>query len=112
MNLTKDLPPPRRRSEEDRGAIDRALDALEALSGASPDGLRPRELAQAANVTDSWVSVTLPRLAERGWVERTDMGAWRLGRKFADIAAVELAQLGKAARRVDELQQRWTRGVA
>ena len=93
-----------------RTANDRVFDVVEALEGTSPVGLAPMELARAAKVSASWVSVNLPPLAERGYFERdVETGRWRLGRRLAEIAAAELAALDKAGRRVEETKQRYRR---
>lgn len=94
----------------DRSAHDRLLDVFEALAGNGLHGLAPGDLARAARVSPSWVSVNLPALAQRGWVERIEeSGHWRLGRRFAEIAAVEVAEIDKAVRKVGELRQRYAR---
>jgi DNA-binding IclR family transcriptional regulator len=92
-------------------ANDKLLDVFEALTGMSQLGIRPSELAKAVCVSPSWVTVNMARYAQRGWVERIEeSGNWRLGRKFAEAASVELAELDKADRRLQELTRRWAKG--
>lgn len=69
----------------------------------------PGEIAKGLGVHPSWVSVTLPALAEEtGFVERVaDTGRWRLGVPFVRIANTVLVNLNQAQRKLEEAQKRF-----
>lgn len=87
----------------------KVCDLLRLLAGHELLGLAPGEIAKGLGVHPSWVSVTLPALAEEtGFVERVaDTGRWRLGVPLVRIALAVSTQLNAARRQLDELEIRY-----
>lgn len=89
--------------------ITKTCELFKLLAGHEVLGLAPTEIAKGLNVPASWVSRTLPPLAETGFVERIDgVNRWRLGVTFVRIATTVATNLGAARRRLDELENRYS----
>lgn len=79
------------------------------LAGNELLGLAPGEIAKAIDVSPSWVSITLPALAESGgYVEQVEgTNRWRLGVAFVRISTTVTTNLASARRRLDEVSARY-----
>jgi DNA-binding IclR family transcriptional regulator len=87
----------------------RTCELFRLLAGNELHGLAPAQIAKALKVSPSWVSITLPGLAELGFLERIEAsGRWRLGPAFVRIAHTVSANLAAAKRDLDNLQQRYS----
>jgi len=83
------------------------------LAGKELMGLAPGEIAAGIGVAPSWVSQTLPALAETGFVERVEgTNRWRLGVVFVRIANTVAINLAASQRRLDEVQRRYATPVS
>jgi ArsR family transcriptional regulator len=101
----------RKKNDDNNSALLKCAAVFDFLAGQGRDGARPTDIAAALAVSPSWVSVNLPALEEIGWLERMEeTSRWRLGRRFAQVAAQEVAELKKAENRISEDLNRWTRG--
>lgn len=89
--------------------IRKTCELLRLLAGHELLGLAPGEIAKGLGVSPSWVSITLPAMeAETGFVERVEgTNRWRLGAPLVRIAFTVSAELGKARRRLEEVEQRY-----
>lgn len=83
------------------------------LAGEELMGLAPGEIAKGIGVAPSWVSQTLPALAETGFVERVEgTNRWRLGMVFVRIANTVSINLASTQRRLDEVRRRYATPVS
>lgn len=72
--------------------LDRAFDILDILS-LEPEGLGITLLAERTALHKSTVHRIVNALAERGYVEKTQSGQYRIGLKMVDISSVYLNQV-------------------
>lgn len=88
----------------------RILRVMLALAGYEVEGLAPGEIAKGLKVTPSNVTRDLANLRIAGLAEEiTDTGRWRLTPRLSQIGLAMLDNVNKAQRKVDEIQQRYTR---
>ena len=88
--------------------IKKVNDLYRLLAGHELLGLAPAEIAKGLGVAPSWVSVTLPALADDGFVERVDgTTRWRLGVHFVRIAFTVSTNLNAAKRQMEEISNRY-----
>lgn len=87
------------------------LRVLEALFGHEVEGLLPGELSKLAEVSPSQLTRLVANLDHKGWTERTpSTNRIRLApRPLVQGALRVMAELDRAQRRVDEVQNRFTR---
>ena len=87
----------------------RLLKVIEALSGHEVFGIRLKQVALAVEAPGPTVLRDLQTLQEGGWAKQDDDGVWRLGAKPVQIAVHFSWGLDEARKKVDEIQQRYTR---
>ena len=87
----------------------RLLKVIEALSGHEVFGIRLKEVAIAVKGSNPTVLRDLDTLAAGGWAKQDENGLWRLDTKLVQIANHFRHGIADAGRRVDEIQQRYTR---
>lgn len=90
------------------GPIQKTCDLFRLLAGHELLGLAPGEIAKGLGVSPSWVSLTLPALANTGYVEQVQgTNRWRLGVQFVRIALTVSTNLNKAKQQLDDLTSRY-----
>lgn len=90
-------------------AQQRLLQVIFTLTGNEFDGLPPGVVAKAVNTTASTATHDLMNLVYVGLAEKMDNGNYRLGPKLIQIALAFMRHRDQIARRVDEMNQRYTR---
>ena len=94
----------------DNGSQQRILRALLILAGNEFNGVAPGELAKAMNESPSTATRDLHNLKEVGFAEQIqETGRWRLGPKLVQVAMAFTDHLTRAQRKLDEINQRYTR---
>lgn len=93
------------------GSQQRILRALTALAGHEVDGLTVSQLATALRTSPSNALRDLANLRVSGLAEEVPglEGRWRLGPKLIQIALAHLRHVDQAQKRLDEVQQRYSR---
>lgn len=86
----------------------RALDMLELLCGALPEGLANKDIAAALKCPASTVTRTVDTLIAKGWAERTPAGLFRLTSRFPRLTFRVLAGFEAAGNRLDEMKRNYT----
>lgn len=97
-----------RKTDYTNEATVRALDALELLCGALPDGLANKDIAAALKCQPSTVTRTLETLIAKGWAERTPAGLFRLTTRFPRLTFRVLASFETAGQRLDDMRRNYT----
>lgn len=96
--------------EYSNAAQERGYAVLLALAGHEFHGVAPGEIAKAIGAPPSNVTRDLRVLAKAGLAQQnTDTGGWHLGPKVVQIARAFELNFERARRRVDEINQRYTR---
>ena len=91
-------------------AQERGYAVLTALAGHEFAGIAPGEIAKAIGASPPSVTRALRVLAKAGLAQQNpETGGWYLGPRIVQIASRFQVNLDRARRRVDELQQRYTR---
>lgn len=92
-------------------SLRRACRYLLALAGHEVDGMRPGQIATAMGVSAATVTRDLRVLMDEGFVERVPLmeDRWRLGPKPIQICRAHELGLQRMQRRVEEVQQRYSR---
>lgn len=88
----------------------RTLHMLEILSGELPSGMSNKDLAAAMGCPPSYITRTADTLMEKGWVERTPEGRFRITSRFSQLAFRTLAAFERAQTRLDDLKRNFTMG--
>ena len=98
-------------NENDGRALRKACRYFAALAGHEVNGLRPGQIAQAAEVSPATVARDMPVMADEGFVERVPgmEDRWRLGPKAIQIALAHMHGLDRVMSRVAEVKQRYSR---
>jgi DNA-binding IclR family transcriptional regulator len=86
----------------------RALDMLELLCGAVPDGMANKDIATALKCPASTVTRTVDTLISKGWAERTPGGLFRLTSRFPRLTFRVLASFESAGNRLEEMKRNYT----
>lgn len=87
----------------------RLMALIEILAGHEVAGLRLKEIAAALDTVMPTALRDLQTMAQKGWAEQKDDGAWRLGAKPVQIAIHFTHGLKTAKDAVAEVEQRYTR---
>lgn len=88
----------------------RILKVLMAMFGREVAGIAPGELAKLAEITPQEATRDLANLRIAGLAEQmADTGRWRLTARLPQKALVMLNEINRAAERIKETQQRYTR---
>ena len=87
----------------------RVLRVLVVLGGHELEGIAPGDVARALDIAPSAVTHDLANLALAGLAERLDTGRWRLTPRITQIAIALLNGVSRARRKLDEVEQRYTR---
>lgn len=87
----------------------RLLKVIEALSGHEVFGIRLKEVAAAVQADAPKIFRDLQTLEAGGWASQDESGRWRLGTKPVQIATHFSWGIDEARKRLDEIQQRFTR---
>ncbi len=100
--------------QENGQAQRRILKVIFALSGNEVNGLAPVDLQRALDIANaSTVVRDLQLLKDVGIAEQiAETGRWRLGPRMVQIARDYEVAIGKAAAKLRELEQRYTRSAA
>lgn len=97
-----------RKTDYTNDAVLRALDLLELLCGALPDGMANKDIAIALNCPPPTVTRTVESLIHKGWVERTPGGQFRLTPRFPRLTFRVLASFESAGTRLDDMKRNYT----
>jgi DNA-binding IclR family transcriptional regulator len=90
----------------------RLLKLITLLAGNEVTGLAPGEIAKLQGCSASVATRDLANLAEGGFAERVpETGLWRLGPAPVQVGIKHLIAIDTAARRLEEIRHRFTRGV-
>lgn len=91
----------------------RALKLLYALQGHTVSGLRLKQVAELMGESACTTLRDLSIMAEEGAVERIPgfEDCWRLTPKIVQLAIAHYEEVQRAQRRIDEINQRYTRTV-
>ena len=93
-------------------AQQRLLQLIVCLSGNEIEGLAPSEIARLQGCSPSQVTRDLANLKHMGWAEQLPhTGRWRLGPEIVQVALRHMVVLDRAARRLDEIKNRFSRGT-
>lgn len=88
----------------------RIIRVLLYLGGHEVDGLAPGEIAKGLNIAPGQVTHDLANLRIAGVAETIgDSGRWRLTPRVPQIATAMLNGVGRAQKKIDEINQRYTR---
>lgn len=88
----------------------RGYRVLLALAGNEFTGLLPSEIAKRVDAAQSAITRDLSVLQQAGLAEQIpETGRWRLGPKLIQIAVAFQMHLDTNRRRLDEINQRYTR---
>ena len=91
-------------------AQQRLLQLILTLSGNEIEGLAPGQIAKLAGCSPSQVTRDLANLRHMGWAEQIETSArWRLGPEIVQIATRHLTALDRAAKRLGEATNRYSR---
>lgn len=91
-------------------AQQRVLAVMLRLAGHEVDGLAPGELASAMSIQPSTITRDLANLQIAGLAEKIPgTERWRLAPKLPQIGLSMLGGIEKSQRRLDEINQRYTR---
>lgn len=90
-------------------AQQRLLKTMLALVGNEFDGLPPGVIAKAVGSTADSATRDLENLMQAGLAEKMENDNYRLGPKLIQIALAFMRHRDQVARRVDEMNQRYTR---
>ena len=95
----------------DRQSARRGLRLITILQGNSFDGLILQTIAAALKTSSPNALRDLQMLEEEGWAERhpKDKNYWRLTPKLVQLARAHDAEIQGLHRKVDEIDQRYTR---
>lgn len=86
----------------------RLLGLIQALAGHEVNGLAPSQIAAATRCFASQVTRDLDNLRSAGFAEEIrDLGRWRLGPVFVQIALAHTAGIERAKRRLEEIEARF-----
>lgn len=88
----------------------RALHMLEVLSGELPAGLTNKDIAAALDCPPSYVTRTADTLIEKGWVERTPEGRFRITTRFSQLSVRSLRAFEKCAQQLDDMKRNYLLG--
>lgn len=88
----------------------RALSMLEVLSGELPAGMSNKDIAAALACPPSYVTRTAETLIEKGWVERTPEGRFRITTRFSRLTFRVLQSFEKASSQLDDMKRNYTLG--
>lgn len=90
----------------------RILQVLMAMFGHEIQGIAPGELAKGLNITPSEATRALANLRIAGIAEQlAETGRWRLTPRVAQRAVAMLHSIERAAARVEEVRNRYTRSI-
>lgn len=98
-----------RQTDYTSGCQQRILKVLLALAGHEFEGMTPTELATAVAASQQNITRDLDNLKTAGLAERLETGRWRLGPKTIQVAVAFQVHLDRHQRRLDEINQRYTR---
>lgn len=90
-------------------AQQRLLKVIMALAGHEVDGLAPSQLSKGLNVPAANITRDLRNLRLAGWAEKTELGRWKLSPKLVQIATAYSSNLQRSRRKLDEVENRYTR---
>ncbi len=95
----------------DGRALRKACRYFTALAGQEVNGLRPGQIAQAAEVSAATATRDMQVLADEGFVERVPgmEDRWRLGPKPIQLARAHELGMDRIRDRVRETEQRYSR---
>jgi DNA-binding IclR family transcriptional regulator len=88
----------------------RALAMLEVLSGELPNGLSNKDIATALNCPPPYVTRTAATLIDKGWVERTPEGRFRITTRFGQLSVRSLRAFEKCAQQLDDMKRNYLLG--
>jgi len=90
----------------------RLLELIRTLAGNEIEGLAPSQIATMTQCSPSQVTRDLANLKHKGWAEQiANTGRWRLGPEIVQISLRHAHALGRAQTRLDEVKNRFSRGV-
>ena len=91
-------------------AQQRVLKTLDVLFGHEANGLAPGQVAKLVGTSASNSTRDLANLREAGFAEEiTETGQWRVSPRLGQRALSILNGINQQSRKVEELQQRYTR---
>lgn len=90
-------------------AQQRILNVATVMFGHEIDGLTPGQVARLADISATSATRDLSNLKTAGWAEQLPNGNWRISPMLGRKAMGVLAALERAAQKLDELRQRYTR---
>lgn len=88
----------------------RALAMLEVLCGELPNGMSNKDIAAALACPPSYVTRTAETLIEKGWVERTPEGRFRVTTRFSRLAFRVLAAFERSEGQLADMKRNYTLG--
>ncbi|MEQ1917318.1 MAG: hypothetical protein ABL856_11385 [Gallionella sp.] len=101
-----------RKTDYTNSSQQRILKVVLAMFGHEIDGLAPGQLAKLAGITPGEATRDLDNLMQAGFVEPLPQGnTYRITPMVGQKAMAILHTLSRAAQRVDEIQQRYTRNT-
>ena len=97
-------------SQDERNAVEKALDVIEALSGCAVQGVSNGALAKGLGLSPSTVTVTMQKLIGKGWARKDDAtGLFHPTPKMGQVFGRVLADIDKSERQIAELKHNFTR---
>lgn len=88
----------------------RALAMLELLSGELPNGMSNKDIATALDCPAPYVTRTAATLIDKGWVERTPEGRFRITSRFSQLTVRTLRAFEKCAQQLDDMKRNYLLG--
>lgn len=88
----------------------RALSMLEVLCGELPAGMSNKDIATALQCPPSYVTRTAETLIEKGWVEKTPEGRFRVTTRFSRLTFRVLQGFESATKQLDDMKRNYTLG--
>jgi DNA-binding IclR family transcriptional regulator len=83
---------------------------LELLCAERPAGMTNTDIAAALGCPPSYVTRTAETLIEKGWVEKTPEGRFRVTTRFSRLTFRVLQSFEKASGQLDDLKRNYTLG--
>ncbi len=88
----------------------RVLSMLELLSGELPLGMSNKDIATALSVPASYVTRDAELLMDKGWVEKTPEGRFRITTRFSQLSVRSLRAFEKCAQQLEDMRRNYLLG--
>lgn len=88
----------------------RVLSMLELLSGELPLGMTNKDIATALSVPASYVTRDAELLMDKGWVEKTPEGRFRITTRFSQLSVRSLRAFEKCAQQLEDMRRNYLLG--